>query len=686
MQKLFRRGALAFNLAGILTVLLIAGGGLWFLTELVTRLEESAFLEHALRNHLEADMLHDTLRGDVLATQHQKSASHPTAKNADASNSVFTHAFSEHVARFRRVIDREDSSLEAPHHRDLAAVLASLSGPLTAYINEAEILVPLAFSDPTAAAEMLPDFERRYHELETSMERASDRIEALARAAQAAVAAARTKATALIGIAALLMAAAALRHWRELKHEVATRRAAEETVRALAVQDDLTSLPNRRGMMIRLHEALTRSRRDGSTVIVLLVDLDRFKQVNDLRGHAAGDRLLQMVAQRMTDSVREVDVVARIGGDEFVVVAQFAVGLASPFVEAANDVADHTSRLARRLVAVLEEPFDLGDSGTPVLVGASVGVVVAPEEDTNVEELLRRADMAMYLAKQEGRGCFRYFEPKMEARVRERAETEAALRRAIAADELVPFFQPFVALNAGNNLIGFEMLARWTHPERGIIHPAEFIPIAEESGLIVRMTEQLLRRACNAAAAWPDHLILAVNMSPVQLQDRALPAVVAAALAASGLTPSRLEIELTESALVHNFELARELLCELKEMGVGLALDDFGTGHSSLRHLQRLPFDKIKVDASFVFSMSSSPESRKIVAAVVALGHSLGLLTVAEGIEDASTAAVLRDMGCHIGQGWLFGQPVPEAEAGAIACGSQAGAFRYAVHPLSNPV
>ena len=654
-----RLGALAFTLA----VVVMGCGGLLNMTELVTRLDESATVEHALRNHLEADMMHDALRGDVLAAQHQALN---RRLGTEVATQASTHAFTDHVARFRKVIG-ENKVLKAKEYDELDVILARLNEPLAAYIQEAEWLVPLAFSDPARMAAMLPAFEEHYNALELSMEVASDRIEAIAGKSRKAVALARTKATLLIGAAALLMVLATFRRWRELKREVAIRRAVEEKVRALAGHDDLTGLPNRRGMVERLNAALARSRRDGSTVVALLVDLDRFKPVNDLRGHAAGDRLLQLVARRMTDTVREEDIVARIGGDEFVVAAQFGPGTPGPYADEAIDVIDAAARLARRLVTVLEEPFDLGDTGAPVLVGASVGVALAPDGEANVEELLRRADMAMYLAKEKGRGCFRFFEPEMDAGIRERAAMEAALRQAIVADELMSYFQPFVALGE-ERPIGFEMLARWSHPERGFVPPADFIPLAEETGLIVRMTEQLLRRACNAAASWPDHLILAVNVSPVQLRDRALPAMVAAALAESGLPSRRLEIELTETALVGNFELARDVLTELKELGVHLTLDDFGNGHSSLRHLQMLPFDKIKVDSSFVRNMHCSPESGKIVAAVIALGRSLGLLTVAEGIEDAATAVALRDMGCHIGQGWLFGQPVAKPDTGALEC------------------
>ena len=471
MQGGPRIAALAFTLA----VVAMAGAGLWYMTELVTRLDESTVVEHALRGHLEADMMHDALRGDVLAAQHQTLDRRTMTEDAGGDRSAFTRSFSDHVARFRQVI-AENKVLEAAEYSELAAVLASLNEPLASYIAEAEWLVPLAFSDPVLGDRDAAHLRRSLPcagEEHGSGERSDRGHRGTARMA---VAAARNKATLLIGLAALLTVFATFRRWRELKHEVATRRAVEAKVRALAVHDDLTGLPNRRGMAERLNAALARSRRDDSTVVVLLVDLDRFKPVNDLRGHAAGDRLLQLVAKRMTDTVRELDVVARVGGDEFIVATQFGPGTPSAFAEEA--VVEATARLARRLVAVLEEPFDLGDAGMPVFVGASVGVALAPDGETKVEELLRRADMAMYLAKETGRGCFRFFEPEMDASVRERAVMETALRRAIVADELLPYFQPFVALGADDRLIGFEMLARWSHPERGFVRPCRVHPVS----------------------------------------------------------------------------------------------------------------------------------------------------------------------------------------------------------------
>src|SRR3984957_2504073 len=366
MQGGPRIAALAFTLA----VAAMGGAGLWYMTELVTRLGESTVVEHVLRGHLEADMMHDAVRGDVLAAQHQTLDRRTMTEGTGGNRSAFTRSFSGHVARFRQAT-AENKVLEAAEYSELAAVLASLNEPLAAYIAEAEWLVPLAFSDPVLATTMLATFEDHYHALERSMEAASDRIEAIAGTARMAVAVARTKATLLIGVAALLTMFATFHRWRELKREVATRRAVEAIVRALAVHDDLTGLPNRRGMAERLNAALARSRRDDSTVVVLLVDLDRFKPVNDLRGHAAGDRLLQLVAKRMTDTVRESDVVARIGGGAFSVAAQFDPGTPSAFAEEAVEVIEATARPARRLVAVLEEPFGLCGGG--VGVGRAAG-------------------------------------------------------------------------------------------------------------------------------------------------------------------------------------------------------------------------------------------------------------------------------------------------------------------------
>ena len=425
---------------------------------------------------------------------------------------------------------------------------------------------------------------------------------------------------------------------------------------AVARTDALTDLPNRRRLYEELQAALAGLERSGGGVALLLLDLDRFKAVNDVHGHLAGDQLLQLVAARLRAVARAGDLVARLSGDEFALLVRLDLSGQPPL---ANEAA---AQLARRIVATLEQPFQL-PVGAAVQIGASVGVALAPSEQAGADALVHRADVALYRAKTEGRGRFCFFEAGMDAHIQARAALEADLRRAVAEDAIVPHFQPLVQLDT-ERVVGFEMLARWPDPVRGMVSPAEFIPVAEDMGLIGPMTDRLLRRACCVAATWPDGILLACNISPLQLRDRAFPDMVRAALDESGLSPHRLELEITESALVGDLDLARELLGELKALGVRLALDDFGTGYSSLRQLKLLPFDKLKIDAGFVGTMAGNAESRKIVAAVVGLGLSLGLVTVAEGVEEPATAALLRDLGCDVGQGWMFGRPGPAEAVG----------------------
>lgn len=414
---------------------------------------------------------------------------------------------------------------------------------------------------------------------------------------------------------------------------------------AVARTDALTDLPNRH----RFYEdlAATLAGRGSSDLALLSIDLDRFKAANDAYGHAAGDQVLRLVSSRLQSGVRASDLIARLGGDEFAVLVRFEAG----------EPAGEPAMVAARIVAALSEPFTL-DDGATVRIGASVGIALAEPIGETIGGLMHRADVALSRAKADGRGCVRFFEEGMDADVRARALLEGELRQAIADDAIVPHFQPLVAIATGR-LIGVEMLARWPHPTRGMVSPVAFIPIAEDLGLIGTMTERLLFRACRAAAQWPDDITLACNISPLQLRDPNLPAMIKAVLGGTGFPASRLELEVTESALVGDLDLARALLGQLKSLGVRLALDDFGTGYSSLRHLQTLPFDKIKIDRSFIGAMSDDKESGKIVSAVIGLSHSLGLLTVAEGVETAETAALLRELGCDIGQGWLFGRPSP---------------------------
>ena len=435
-------------------------------------------------------------------------------------------------------------------------------------------------------------------------------------------------------------------------------RAALERITAIAGTDLLTGLPNRRRFCEELGAALADSWQNGLDHALLLIDLDRFKAVNDAQGHPAGDELLRLVGERLRGVLCDDRHVARLGGDEFAFLLRCdPAGPDRPQTDPAA--------VAGRIVGALAEPFTL-PSGAVVQVGASVGIGITRVDDEGIENLMHRADVGLYRAKAEGRGCFRFFEQGADAHIRALAQLEGELRQAVGADDVVPHFQPLVDLSTGQ-LVGVEMLARWPHPARGMVSPAEFIPLAEDSGLIGPMTVSLMRQGCRAAAGWPAHVTLACNLSPIQLRDPNLPSTVAKVLAETGFPAARLELEVTESALVGDLALARRLLDEIRALGVKLALDDFGTGYSSLRHLQLLPFDKLKIDQSFVGAMVNDKESAKIVSAVVGLGHSLGLSTVAEGVETEEVAELLRGLGCDIGQGWLFGRPVPAHRIDALA-------------------
>ena len=456
---------------------------------------------------------------------------------------------------------------------------------------------------------------------------------------------------ALVLAAALLVAAVFA-----LLGRARLRRALART-EAVARTDSLTALSNRRHLYEQLHAALS-APEGGAGIALLLLDLDRFKTINDLHGHPAGDRLLQMVAARLRAAVAQDTLIARLGGDEFAIVAPIDAR-----AEAASR-SEAAAQLARRIIATLDRPFEL-DGATLAQIGVSIGLALAEPGNRTAEDLVQRADVALTQAKADRRGRLRFFEPGMDAAPRLRALLEGELRQAITDDLIIPHFQPLVDLRDGR-LVAFEMLARWPHPVRGWVSPAEFIPLAEEIGLIGAMTEHLLRRACHIARRWPADVSFACNISPLQLRDRSLPAMIKAALLESGLAADRLELEITESALVGDLDQARAILLELKALGVRLALDDFGTGYSSLRHLQMLPFDTLKIDASFVAGMVGDTESRKIVTAVVGLAKSLDMTVVAEGVEEAETAALLRALSCDIGQGWLFGRPSPAETAGVL--------------------
>lgn len=412
--------------------------------------------------------------------------------------------------------------------------------------------------------------------------------------------------------------------------------------------DSLTGLASRRGFELAVNA--TASWAPASAVAVLLVDLDRFKAVNDTLGHAAGDSLLKMVGQRIRASVRQGDVVARFGGDEFAM-------LLAP-VSDRRDV----RAVAERAVDLVQRTYLI--EGQVANVGASIGIAVSPEDGTDCESLIMAADLALYEAKASGRAGFRFFDPSMSERAQARRTSELDLRRALALRQLELYYQPQVTMEGG--LVGFEALLRWRHPQKGFIPPSEFIPLAERIGAILPIGEWVLRTAAKEALNWPEHLTVAVNASPIQLERGSFSDVVRRALTQTGLPGHRLEIEITEGMLLDNAEVVMQTLNDLRSLGVRIAMDDFGTGYASLSQLAKFPFDKIKIDKSLAGSEGDNIKKRAIVRAITALGESLGACTLAEGVEDEEQLARLQMDGCASVQGYLFGRPVPVTDLGDV--------------------
>ncbi len=415
----------------------------------------------------------------------------------------------------------------------------------------------------------------------------------------------------------------------------------------IAHHDILTGLANRVLLHGRIDQAFARVRRDHEKFAILCLDLDRFKIANDTLGHHAGDVLLRHVASRLSHCVREVDTVARIGGDEFVVLQANVGG------------AEEVTPLAARILQAVSAPYDV--NGNPVVISASIGVAVAPFDGASTDKLLSHADLALYRAKANGRNDLCFFDIEMEQTALRRSSIELELRDALARDEFELWYQPWVNIASGH-IVGCEALLRWRHPVRGLIGPTEFIPIAEETGLIGRLGDWVLRRACRDAVGWPADIKLAVNLSAAQFIGGNLHETVLGALAESGLDAKRLELEITETLIVEDFEGTREALSEMRRCGISIALDDFGTGYSSLTHLRQLLFNRIKIDKSFIAEMTTRVDCVAIVSAVIALGHSLGVSITAEGVETHEQLVMLRAAGCIEVQGYLFSRPRPAAE------------------------
>ncbi len=434
--------------------------------------------------------------------------------------------------------------------------------------------------------------------------------------------------------------------WVATQEDITERRSAEKQIAHLAHYDALTDLPNRVLFREQLERELERAKR-GEPLAVLYIDIDEFKSVNDSLGHPAGDELLKAVASRLRSCVRETDFVARLGGDEFAIVQ---TGVKQP-----SDVLE----LVKRFYEAIREPYEC--LGHQVRTDASIGIAMAPDDGTSLDQLLKSADLAMYGAKADGRRTYRFFEPDMDARVKARRTLELDMREAIADQAFELRYQPVVDL-ASNEIVGCEALLRWNHPVRGMISPAEFIPIAEETGLICEIGDWVLATACAEATHWPPAIKLAVNVSPVQFRSHAFSLKVANALAATGLSAGRLELEITEAVLIRDDEAALSMLQHLRAIGVRIALDDFGTGYSSLSYLRRFPFDKIKIDRSFINDLADAEGSSSIVQAVINIAKSRNMTTTAEGVETEQQKEMLTGLGCTEMQGFLFSQARPVAE------------------------
>jgi diguanylate cyclase (GGDEF)-like protein len=458
----------------------------------------------------------------------------------------------------------------------------------------------------------------------------------------------------MVGLGILFVASIVYFGWRrmvEQEREIARRIAAESRAHELANTDALTGLANRRQFEKVLKEMVASPPGASRVHAVLMLDLNKFKRINDVYGHPVGDDVLVIVAQRLSVAMRDGDLLARLGGDEFAVIARHLAG------------AEAATGIANRILKALESPIEVGSIRHRV--GAGIGLALVPDDGANAEEVLRKADIALYRAKVDKQSTARFFEDEMDRHSRERESLERDLAVAIEAGAVRPWYQPIVDLKT-QQVITFEALARWTHPTLGDIPPDRFIPIAEDCGLIQQLSDQLLRRACMDALAWPDHVMLSFNISPAQLKEITLGLRILSILGETGLSPRRLEIEITESAIVRDLDAAKVVLNALREAGVRVALDDFGTGYSSLYHLRNFKFDAIKIDRSFVGSMATEDESAAIVRALTGLGHGLGLMITAEGIENREQQSALLARGCQQGQGFLFSRAVPAQDTIAL--------------------
>jgi diguanylate cyclase len=450
---------------------------------------------------------------------------------------------------------------------------------------------------------------------------------------------------------AIATGAYALINRLRMKAVVSAVEAAERSAFQLAGNDPLSGLPNRRVFKERLESELGRMKRGETGLAVLFLDLDKFKEVNDTFGHSGGDLVIVQFAERMTDLLRGADTLARLGGDEFAIVQTEVRNLQD--VEA----------LARRILAATREAFQV--AGGMAMIGVSIGIALAPDHSDDADMLMKLADVSLYQSKNDGRNRYSIFARQLGDQLRLRKVVEDELRETIEKNGLTIAYQPQVKAEDGT-ITGFEALVRWPHKKLGLVPPAEFIPIAESSGLINSLGDWVLRQACLDAMAWPEHHTVSVNVSPIQFRHKDFVATVARILAETGIAPNRVELELTEGVVVEDADEAEAAIMDLRALGVRFALDDFGTGYSSLIYLRRFAFDKIKIDRSFLDSLESTGESAILVHSVVHLGRALGLQVVAEGVETPEQHRMLQAIGCHLLQGYHFGRPVSQSQTLAL--------------------
>ncbi len=448
---------------------------------------------------------------------------------------------------------------------------------------------------------------------------------------------------------------------KRLRKELKVRSSAHSEALALAQHDPLTGLPNRRRLLEAFSD-LIRDVKPDCFRAVMMLDLDGFKPINDVYGHAFGDNLLRSFAERLAETLGKEGIVARLGGDEFAIV--------SPVFKEKSEAAG----FARRLLTRINDRFEFGDR--QISIGSGIGIAMYPHDGHAITELLRRADIALYRAKSSGRSTYRFFEVDMDASILHRTLLEQRLRRAISEHEVKAYYQPILDMDSGR-IAGFEALARWTDSDFGKVPPLQFIPIAEDCGIISELTRHLLADACMVATSWPEDLYLSFNLSPVQLQDPSLPEQVSTILAEHGLAPQRLVLEITETSLVKNPESAKRILSELTELGISIALDDFGAGHSSLSYLRDFPIHKVKIDRSFTERMLTDKQCAAIVEAILVLSRGLDIDAVAEGVEENDVHAALNAHGCHYGQGFLYAAAVSAEDTSELLASQTDGRLPF---------